>query len=69
LDGRSKERVLAVRNVLILGSGRSGTSMVAGTLAGAGWFVGARPYAPRSSNPKGFFESPDVNGVNELILS
>ncbi len=58
-----------VRNVLILGSGRSGTSMVAGTLAGAGWFVGARPYAPRSSNPKGFFESPDVNGVNELILS
>ena len=43
--------------------------MVAGTLAGAGWFVGARPYAPRSSNPKGFFESPDVNGVNELILS
>ena len=58
-----------MRNVLILGSGRSGTSMVAGTLAGAGWFVGARPYAPRSSNPKGFFESPDVNGVNELLLS
>ena len=58
-----------MRNVLILGSGRSGTSMVAGTLAGAGWFVGARPYAPRSSNPKGFFESSDVNGVNELILS
>ena len=58
-----------MRNVLILGSGRSGTSMVAGTLAGAGWFVGARPYAPRSSNPKGFFESPDVTGVNELILS
>lgn len=58
-----------MRNVLILGSGRSGTSMVAGTLAGAGWFVGSHPYAPRSSNPKGFFESPDVNGVNELILS
>jgi len=58
-----------VRNVLILGSGRSGTSMVAGMLADAGWFVGARPYPPRSSNPKGFFESPDVNGVNELLLS
>lgn len=58
-----------MRNVLILGSGRSGTSMVAGTLAGAGWYVGERPYAPRSSNPKGFFESSDVNGVNELLLS
>jgi hypothetical protein len=43
--------------------------MVAGTLAGAGWYVGERPYAPRSSNPKGFFESSDVNGVNELLLS
>jgi hypothetical protein len=58
-----------LRNVLILGSGRSGTSMVAGTLAQAGWFVGSRPYAPRSSNPKGFFESADVNGTNELLLS
>lgn len=58
-----------MRNVLILGSGRSGTSMVAGTLAQAGWFVGSRPYAPRSSNPKGFFESADVNGTNELLLS
>lgn len=43
--------------------------MVAGTLARAGWFPGARPYPPREANPKGFFESPDVNGVNELLLA
>lgn len=58
-----------MRNVLVLGSGRSGTSMVAGTLAQAGWFVGAHPYPAREANPKGFFESPDVNGINEYLLA
>ncbi len=58
-----------MRDAILLGSGRSGTSMLAGTLARAGWFSGARPYPPRSSNPKGFFESPDVNGVNEALLA
>jgi hypothetical protein len=58
-----------LRNVLILGSGRSGTSMLAGTLARAGWFVGESPYAPRASNPKGFFESAEINGINEYLLA
>jgi hypothetical protein len=58
-----------MKNCIILGSGRSGTSMVAGTLAGAGYFMGERLYGPREGNPKGFFESPDVNGVNEDILA
>ncbi len=59
----------AMRNVLILGSGRSGTSMLAGAFAHAGWFVGAAPYPARSSNPKGFFESKEINGLNEYLLS
>jgi hypothetical protein len=43
--------------------------MLAGTLARAGWFVGERPYTPRASNPKGFFESPEINGINEYLLA
>ena len=59
----------ARRAVLVLGSGRSGTSMVAGTLAEAGWYVGDEPYGGRDSNPKGFFETAEINGVNEALLA
>lgn len=58
-----------MRNVIILGSGRSGTSMVAGVLAQAGFFMGDRLIAPRESNPKGFFEDAEVNAVNEDLLA
>ncbi len=56
-------------NLFILGSGRSGTSMVAGSLRQAGYFMGERLYPARDSNPRGFFEDPEVNGVNEAILA
>lgn len=55
-------------NCLILGSGRSGTSMVAGALAQSGYFMGECFYKPRHSNPKGFFEDAEVNAINEAIL-
>jgi len=58
-----------MKNIIILGSGRSGTSMVAGCLAKSGYFMGNNLYPPRNSNPKGFFESADINGVNEDIIS
>jgi hypothetical protein len=58
-----------VRNLLVLGCGRSGTSMVAGTLAGAGYFMGERLHAARDSNPKGFYESAEINQINEAILA
>jgi hypothetical protein len=58
-----------MNNCFILGSGRSGTSMVAGTLAESGYFMGDNLYPPRDSNPKGFFEDPFINGINEEILS
>ncbi|WP_129677450.1 sulfotransferase [Candidatus Chloroploca sp. Khr17] len=57
-----------MRNCLILGSGRSGTSMVAGTLAQSGYFMGGHLYAPRHANPKGFFEDHEINTINEAIL-
>ncbi len=58
-----------MRNVIIMGSGRSGTSMVAGCLAKAGYFMGKRFPRPRASNPKGFFEGAEINRINEKLLS
>ncbi len=58
-----------MRDCLVLGSGRSGTSMVAGALARAGYFMGAELFRPRISNPKGFFEDSEVNGLNEALLA
>jgi hypothetical protein len=58
-----------VRDCLVLGSGRSGTSLLAGTVAHAGYFAGANLYEPRPSNPLGFFEDPEINGINEALLA
>jgi len=57
-----------VYNIIILGSGRSGTSMVAGSLKD--YFYGDKLIPPREANPKGFFESPVINlDINEGILN
>lgn len=58
-----------MQNALILGSGRSGTSMVAGSLRRAGYFMGDALYPARDANPLGFFEDPEINGVNEALLA
>ena len=56
-------------NCLILGSGRSGTSMVAGILHQAGYYMGDKLHKPEPSNPKGFFEWMAINQINEQILA
>lgn len=58
----------AVRDLFILGSGRSGTSMVAGSLRSAGYRMGSRLYAGRPANPFGFFESPVINRLNGRMV-
>ncbi len=58
-----------MNNCLILGSGRSGTSMLAGMLHQAGYYMGEKLHLPRDSNPKGFFEWYRVNRINEEILA
>ena len=58
-----------MRNAIILGSGRSGTSMVTGALASAGYSMGEGLHAPRAANPKGFFETREINGINEELLA
>ncbi len=57
-----------MNSVIIAGAGRSGTSMLAGTLARSGYFIGTDYLPPRDSNPKGFFEGREINIVNEQIL-
>ena len=57
-----------MRNVIVLGSGRSGTSMVTGTLAKSGYFMGDYLWQAREANPKGFFEDREINSINEDIL-
>jgi len=57
-----------MRNALILGSGRSGTSMLAGCLHGAGYFLGSNLMPPNEQNPKGYYESFDVEAINEDLL-
>lgn len=52
-----------------MGAGRSGTSTVAGVVAGAGYFMGDDLHAPRTANPKGFFEGPLVKAINEDLLA
>jgi len=58
------------RDCLILGSGRSGTSLTAGLLANSGYFMGDAIYEVgiTQGNPKGQFEDPEINGINEDIL-
>jgi hypothetical protein len=57
-----------MKNSLILGFGRSGTSLMGGILHQAGYYMGDGLYPPRHSNPKGFFECAFINGINERIL-
>ncbi len=55
-------------NVLIMGSGRSGTSMLAGSLYHSGYNIGGKGHDPNEGNPKGYFETKEINQVNDLML-
>jgi hypothetical protein len=54
---------------VVLGCGRSGTSLLGGTLATAGYDLGAGLLRPNSANPRGYFESRPVNLLNEALLA
>jgi hypothetical protein len=58
-----------LRNVIILGAGRSGTSLAAGILQPAGYFMGENLYPADEGNPKGYFESWQLNSINEALLA
>lgn len=58
----------AKNNCLILGAGRSGTSLTALLLARAGYHVCSRSNPADEGNPFGYFEDLDVIATNEAIL-
>ncbi len=58
-----------MRNCIILGAGRSGTSMLAGVMHGSGYFTGETLLKPTPSNPKGYFESEEINTLNDELIS
>jgi hypothetical protein len=57
------------RNVVVVGSGRSGTSLVAGLIATAGHHMGGHLVRANEANPKGFFEDYRTLLVNEALLA
>lgn len=57
-----------MKNCIILGSGRSGTSLAAGLFSECGYYMGNNPIKADSANPKGYFEDIGVNAINEDIL-
>jgi hypothetical protein len=59
---------MGARNCLILGSGRSGTSLLAGILGQAGYYMGEHLIPPDEGNPRGYFEDDEVNAINEGLL-
>ncbi len=58
-----------VKNCIILGSGRSGTSLAAGILSRSGYYMGETLNPANITNPKGQFEDREVNSINEEILA
>jgi hypothetical protein len=55
-------------DIFILGCGRSGTSLAAGLLHSAGFFVGSPLLAPTPANPKGFFQDSVVTELNDEMI-
>jgi hypothetical protein len=57
------------RDCVVVGCGRSGTSLAAGLLAQAGYNVGDRLLEPDAGSPRGHFEDGEVNRLNEELLA
>jgi len=56
------------RSALVLGTGRSGTSLLAGLFHDAGYFIGDNLWPGTISNPVGYFEDIEINKINEDLL-
>lgn len=55
-------------NCIVLGSGRSGTSMINLLLANAGFYFGSRHIGYDEGNPLGYYEDRNVNNANDVLL-
>jgi hypothetical protein len=70
-DGRlaAQREGSAMRNALVLGSGRSGTSLLAGLFHESNYFSGENLWPPTVSNQLGYFEDVEINRINEDLLN
>jgi hypothetical protein len=59
---------IMTRSAIILGAGRSGTSLLAGLFQSAGYFSGDNLWPGTVSNPLGYFEDAEINAINEGLL-
>lgn len=59
----------AARSVLVCGSGRSGTSALAGLFDNGDYAMGEDLFPPSPSNPKGFYENYATNDLNEQLMA
>jgi hypothetical protein len=60
--------LLIMKNILVMGCGRSGTSLVMGCLSKAGYNIGDNSIIVRESNVYGFFEDSEINRINDEII-
>lgn len=58
-----------MKNCIMLGCGRSGTSLAGALAQRGGYFLGAPLLPPNPGNPLGRFESFEVNAINEALLA
>jgi hypothetical protein len=58
-----------VYNLLILGSGRSGTSMASALFRNAGYFFGDELHARSLANQYGYYEDVTINRVNSQLIT
>jgi hypothetical protein len=57
-----------MHNLIILGSGRSGTSMVTALFRHSGAFFGDRLIPPSPANPYGYYEDFEINDLNAAVI-
>jgi hypothetical protein len=58
-----------MRDCVVVGCGRSGTSLAAGLLSRAGYDCGRDLLPADAGGPTGFFEARGMNGLNEALLA
>ena len=57
-----------MQNLIILGSGRSGTSMVTGLFRDTEAYFGTRFLPTKRANPYGYYEDVEINSLNNYII-
>jgi hypothetical protein len=57
-----------MKNVVILGAGRTGSSVLAGLIYQAGYYINAEAIEPRARYPLGDYENPELQEMNRKIF-